>query len=146
MSHGRWIRSFAWRMIAYVVVVFAFAVVWHVILFEDLYRGLGYFQREHPGYVLGFISIATQGALLSAVYPAFVHRRDGTRIATFAFAAFVYLWSSHVMGDAAKFSIDPVGTYVPIETFYLALQFTFYGLLLHALERRREPAGAASAA
>ncbi len=128
--------GFVWRTLAYLITVFAFAVIWHVVLFEDLYRDLGYFQREQPGFLLGLISIATQGALLSAIYPVFVHRRDGLRIATFVFAAFVYLWSSHVMSDAAKFSLDPVSTYIPLETLYLAIQFTLYGALLYALERR----------
>lgn len=56
--------------LAYVVMTFPVAVIWHITLFEDLYRSLGYFEGE-PSFALGFAAIASQALILAAVYPRF---------------------------------------------------------------------------
>ena len=56
--------------LAYVVMNFPVAVIWHIMLFEDLYRSLGYFEGE-PSFALGFAAIASQALILAAVYPRF---------------------------------------------------------------------------
>ena len=54
--------------LAYTLVTFPLAVVWHVLLFEETYRVFGYFQGE-PSFSLGFATILIQGAVLSSLYP-----------------------------------------------------------------------------
>lgn len=45
--------------------------MWHTLLFEEKYNAFGYFQEE-PNFLLGFVTIVIQGAVLSFLYP-FVH-------------------------------------------------------------------------
>ena len=56
--------------LAYTLVTFPLAVVWHVVLFEEMYRTFGYFDGE-PSFVLGFLTILIQGFMLSLLYPYF---------------------------------------------------------------------------
>ncbi len=47
------IRPILIGAVAYTVVTFPLAVVWHIALFESTYRGFGYFG-EKPSFILGF--------------------------------------------------------------------------------------------
>ena len=133
MQPGRLIAGAA----AYIVLTFPLAVIWHIALFEDTYRALGYFAREQPSFALGFLSIATQGVLLSIAYPLLVRRPNSWREnLCFGLLMGVFLWSSHVAGDSAKFEIAPVSTYMAIETVYLALQFGLFGVAIFLIYRR----------
>jgi len=53
--------------VAYTLVTFPLAVVWHIVFFKPLYESFGYFGGE-PNFFLGFISIFVQGAILSIGY------------------------------------------------------------------------------
>ncbi len=139
-------RKFIAGAVAYTVSTFILAVVWHIVLFEDTYRALGYFAREEPSFALGFLSIATQGVILSAAYPLLVRQvtswRENIR---FGLLMGGYLWTSHVVGDAAKFDIAPVSQYAAMETFYLALQFGLFGLWIWLIHRPRQTVRTAAA-
>ena len=64
--------------LAYTVVTFVLAVVWHVVLFEETYRTFGYLEGE-PSFLLGLLSIFIQGLILSFLYP-YVRRSSGSMI------------------------------------------------------------------
>ncbi len=129
-------KKFVAGAVAYIVLTFPLAVVWHIVLFEDTYRALGYFAREEPSFVLGFVAIATQGVILSAAYPLLV-RQPNTWRENLRFGALMggFLWSSHVAGDTAKFEISPVPQFFAMETFYLGLQFGLFGVAIWLIHR-----------
>ena len=56
---------------AYSAGTFTLAVVWHILLFEDLYKSFSYFEGE-PVFVIGFVTILIQGVLLSIIFPIFL--------------------------------------------------------------------------
>lgn len=123
---------------AYVLLTFPVAVVWHVVLLGDVYRDLGYFGKE-PNFLLGFLAIATQAALLSCGFEAYRRGERPLREGlTYSFACGAFLWSSHVVATAAKVELSPLSTFVALETTYLLLQFLLYGLALGWLGRRGE--------
>ena len=128
--------------VAYTVLTFSLAVIWHIALFEETYRALGYFAREQPSFALGFLSIATQGVILSAAYPLLV--RDPNRWRdNMCFGGLMggFLWTSHVVADTAKFEIAPIPQFFAMETFYLVLQFGLFGVAIWLIHRpRRMPA------
>ncbi len=139
-------RKFVAGAVAYIVLTFPLAVVWHIVLFGDTYRALGYFAREQPSFVLGFVSIATQGVILSAAYPLLVRQPHSWR-ENLRFGALMggFLWSSHVVGDAAKFDIAPITQFAAMETFYLGLQFGLFGVAIWLIHRGVAPRLTASA-
>ena len=53
--------------LAYTLVTFPLAIMWHIVLFEESYQVFGYIEDE-PNFVLGFLSIFLQGTILSALY------------------------------------------------------------------------------
>ena len=138
-------RKFVAGAAAYTGSTFALAIIWHIVLFEETYRALGYFGRDEPSFALGFMSIAVQGIILSAAYPLLVREVESWRENLRFFALMGgFLWTSHVAGDAAKFDISPVSQYAAMETFYLALQFGLFGLWIWLIHRPRSVRHAAA--
>lgn len=120
---------------AYVLVTFPLAYVWHLVAFRTLYERLGYFSRDEPIVALGFLAIVAQGLFLAGLYP-FFRRGGGIREAvTFGLLMGFFLWTSQVLAAAAKHPIEPLGTWLTIETVYFAIQFASFGLALGFLDR-----------
>jgi hypothetical protein len=130
-------RNLPLAALAYAVVTFPLAYVWHLVALPDLYFRLGAFGRQEPIIALGLITILVQGALFAVFYPRF---RDGERWVRdglrFGFFAGVFLWSTQVVAAAAKHPIEPISTWIAIETLYVAVQFTLVGLVFGWIHRR----------
>ncbi len=116
--------------ISYTAVTFPLAVIWHIVFFKPLYESFDYFGGE-PSFVLGFISIFVQGAILSIGY-AFTNF-SGTAIVRglkYALLMGSFFWTSHVIAFAAKNPMSQSVLFFALETLYLSFQFGFYGLLI----------------
>ncbi len=124
-------RRFLSATIGYVAVTFILAVLWHLVLFKGTYDQLGYIARKEPGFLLGFLSMIFQGAVLAWLFPI-ISKGETTlgKGVRFALVMGIFFWSSHVLGAAAKQNISPLPTFLAIESVYLALQFTLAGLIL----------------
>ena len=115
---------------AYTFVTFPIAILWHLVLFEELYQSFNYIEGK-PGFLLGFISIFTQGFILSALYP-YVKFTGSPFIRGTKYAALLglFFWTSHVLAFLAKQAVDDALLFAAMESFYLLLQFGFYGVLI----------------
>jgi hypothetical protein len=132
------VKKIALGALAYTVSTFALAVVWHLVLFEDQYRAFGYIEGE-PNILIGFVTILLQGAILSLLFPLL--KLKGSHVIRglkFAFLIGVFFWTSHVLAFVAKQSMQDVILFVGMETFYLALQFGMFGLLVGLIYRGNE--------
>ncbi|HAK60787.1 MAG TPA: hypothetical protein DCO77_10460 [Nitrospiraceae bacterium] len=116
--------------LAYVVVTFPLAIVWHVVIFKSLYLSLGYFGGE-PSFALGFLAIFSQGVLLSVGYP-FLTLSGAPVVRGLKYALFmgVFFWTSHVIAYAAKNPLSNAAQFYVLETLYLCFQFGIYGVLI----------------
>lgn len=116
--------------LAYTFVTFPLAVIWHILLFEEKYKGFGYFQGE-PSFLLGFVTILIQGAFLSFLYPFVKFSGNGLiRGLKYSLLIGVFFWTSHVLAFVAKQTIQNPAGFVAMESFYLFLQFGIYGVLI----------------
>jgi len=126
--------------LAYTLVTFPLAIIWHVALFKDKYHSFGYFEGE-PSFVLGLLTIIIQGYVLSLLYPYVKFKGQGIiRGLKYSLLIGVFFWSSHVLAFVAKQVVDSSLSFVAMESFYLLIQFGVYGLLIgkiygKALER-----------
>ncbi|MEZ5941927.1 MAG: hypothetical protein R3C18_11075 [Planctomycetaceae bacterium] len=122
--------------VAYLVVTFPLAYVWHLVLFKETYDSLGYFSREEPIVLFGFFAILLQGILLSILYPYVCPNMSVSRGAM-RFAALLggYHWTMHVLAEAAKHQISPLPTWFALESGYLMIQFALGGLLMALVYR-----------
>ncbi len=136
------VKPFLLGAVSYLLVVFPVAYIWHLVVFKSIYDELGYFSREEPIIALGFLAITVQGLLLSYLYPFFQRGgsavKDGLR---FGFLTGIFLWSTQVVAAAAKHEIEPLPTWIAIETTYVIVQFSLVGLamgLVHGKALRNE--------
>ena len=120
-------QQFLKRLVVYPLIVFPLAVVWHVVLFEQLYIDVGYFSRE-PSFLLGFLTILIQGVVLAYLYPLVF--RGGSPMSEglrFGMVTGVFLWTSHVLAYAAKHALESVPVFIGMETAYIFLQSLLVG-------------------
>jgi hypothetical protein len=116
--------------LAYTLVTFPLAVVWHVVLFEEEYRAFGYFEGE-PNFILGLATIIIQGYVLSFLYPYVKFTGMGiARGLKYSLLIGVFFWSSHVLAFVAKQVVDSSLSFVVMESFYLLIQFGIYGVCI----------------
>lgn len=128
-------KNIALGTVAYTIGTFTLAVVWHVLLFEDRYRSFGYIEGE-PSFATGFATILLQGAILSLLYPMVNLAGSGiVRGIKFGYLIGAFFWTSHVLAFIAKQPVQNVGLFVAMETFYLALQFGLFGVLIGLVYR-----------
>lgn len=123
--------------IAYTVVTFPIAVLWHVVLFGEQYNAFGYFDGE-PSFVIGFLTIVIQGVVLSALYPKV--QLAGSAIVRgikYAMILGVFFWTAHVLAFIAKQQIAGIARFAAMETIYLLVQFGVYGVLIGLIYKQR---------
>ena len=122
--------------ILYTVLTLGLAVGWHLQVFAPRYAALGFPGPGEADIALGFLAIATQAVVLGVLFQLVAGRVAlGRTIVLFCATAFAFLWSSHVIGDAAKCRFQPKLDFIAIETFYLVLQFAIYGGALALVHR-----------
>ncbi len=117
--------------LAYLLVTFPLAFLWHLVVFKDAYDALGIFNREEPIFALGFLVFLVQGLLLSYAYPLFYRGGPPAKAGLkFGLLMGLFLWSSQVVAAAAKHEVSSLGLWLGIETVYFALQFALVGLAI----------------
>ncbi len=116
--------------LAYIVVTFPFAVVWHMVVFKEKYMRWQYFGEDVKP-ALGLASMLLQGVVLSYSYSALPvdHSSLQTGI-SYALLMGLFLWSVHVLAAMGKSSKVRHLEFFVMETVYLTIQFAIYGALI----------------
>lgn len=126
---------------AYALVTFPLAVVWHVALFEDIYQRFGYFNGE-PNFFLGLVTIVAQGAILSFLYPHVSFAGQGiVKGVKYGLVGGILVWTTHVLAFVAKQNVADAWSFVAMESVYLLLQFSIFGLLIGLIFRGADSSG-----
>ena len=116
--------------LAYLVVTFPLAVLWHMRIFREKYMGWQYFGEDVKP-ALGFASMLVQGVVLSYVYSVLnvVHYSLLAGI-YYSLVMGLFLWSAHVLAAMGKSSKVRHFEFFAMETVYLAIQFIIYGIAI----------------
>ncbi len=123
--------------IAYSLVTFPLAIIWHILLFEATYRSFGYFEGE-PDFLLGLATIVIQGFILSFLFP-FV-KFSGKAIhrgLKYSLLMGSFFWTSQVLAFVAKQVVANSTLFILMESVYLLLQFGLYGLLMGIIHKNK---------
>ena len=117
-------------ILAYVIITFPLAVIWHVGFFESVYNRFG-FLSENPSFLLGFFAVLVQGIVLSVGY-VFTYFSGSPTVRGLKYATMMgfFFWTSHVIAYAAKHSESNTILFYSLETAYLIIQFGIYGLII----------------
>ena len=116
--------------IAYIIVTFPLAVLWHMKIFRTKYMAWEYFGEDVKP-ILGLASMVVQGLVLS--YGYFVLSVNHSVLLTgicYALVMGVFLWSVHVLATMGKSSKVRHFEFFAMETVYLAIQFIIYGIAI----------------
>lgn len=130
------VKPIIYGTLAYTLITFPIAVIWHVVFFKENYKLFGYFEGE-PNFILGLITIIIQGIVLSFLYPYVAFSGKGIiRGLKFSLVIGIFFWSSHVLALIAKQTIESPLTFIAMESFYLLLQFGFFGVFISLIYKK----------
>src|SRR3989338_7170437 len=112
--------------IAYIVVTFPLAVLWHMKIFRTKYMAWKYFGEDVKP-ILGLSSMVVQGIVLSYAY-SFLTIKHASMLAGISCGLVMGLfpWSGHVFAPMGKSSAIRHFEFFWMETVYLAVQFAVY--------------------
>ena len=116
--------------IAYIVVTFPLAVLWHMKIFRTKYMEWQYFGEDVKP-ILGLSAMLVQGVVLSYGYSVLNINHSAIRSGIgYALIMGVFLWSAHVLATMGKSSKVRHFEFFAMETVYLAIQFIIYGVAI----------------
>jgi hypothetical protein len=119
-------KRFALAFVAYLLITFVLATLWHLVLFKNLYAAAS--MRREPLFHLGVLSMLIQASLMAYLYPRFQRggapAREGLR---FGVLMGLFLGSYGVLADAGKFDLGPVGPWIAAEGAFFLIQFAIVG-------------------
>ena len=116
--------------LAYLIVTFPLAVLWHMKIFREKYLRWQYFGEDVKP-IIGLASMVVQGVVLSYGYS--VLNVNHTALLSgigYALVMGIFLWSVHVLATMGKSSKVRHLEFFAMETVYLAIQFTIYGIAI----------------
>ncbi len=124
--------------LAYTVITFIIAIIWHIVLFEDKYLAFGYFKGE-PNMVIGFLTILIQGMVLTYLYNFFSFTGSNlVKSMRYVLIVGLFFWTSHVLALVAKQNIENAIQFILMESFYLTIQFGVFGICLSIINKKKE--------
>jgi hypothetical protein len=125
------IRKFIVAALAYVGVSFILGFVWHLILFKDIYFGLGIYTREEPIFAFGVGAMVLQGLILAYLFP-FSNRGTRPIMSGVGFGLIMgtFMWSVTVLAFAAKTNVASLSTFFTLGTAFHLIQFAVAGALI----------------
>lgn len=118
-------KRFGLAVLAYLAPTFALGFVWHLVLFEDVYRALQIY-RDDVIIPLGFLSMLIQAAAFAWIYEKSFDRGTGDFVSrSLAYGALGALlsWSFTTLAVAAKNVMSSVPHYLLIETGFTIAQW-----------------------
>ncbi len=120
----------------YIVLTFALAFVWNMVLFRDTYVALGaQSMRDEPIMPLGLAAILIEAVVLALLFSKVFNGslKQGLFLAL-AVGAFSITYGALVV--PAKFLIDPVPSYVALEAGFGLLHYGAAGVGLAYVFRK----------
>jgi hypothetical protein len=122
-------------IVAYIVTTFAVQGTSHFVLNADHYAVIP-FMRPEPIIPMGVASMIVQGTVFALLFPVF-HRGRPTvgRALLLSWALGAFLASYIVLGEAGKYAVPSIASWIGVEAGVAAAQFTVFGILLGLLHR-----------
>ena len=116
--------------LAYIIVTFPLAVLWHMKIFREKYMSWQYFGDDVKP-ILGLSSMLVQGVVLSYGYSVLnVDHSVLLNGICYSLIMGLFLWSVHVLAAMGKSSKVRHFQFLAMETIYLTIQFVIYGVVI----------------
>lgn len=133
----------ALTVLAYVVTTFAVQGGSHFLVNADHYAGIS-IMRAQPVIAMGLGSMVIQGLIFALLFPMFNQGTSSVRRGIlFSWALGGFLASYIVLGEAGKYAIPSIPSWIAVEASAGFVQYTAFGALLGLLHRRALTSAAA---
>ena len=126
----------ALTVLAYIVVSFGVQGTSHFAINSEHYAAIP-IMRAEPVIAMGIASMVIQGLLFAWLFPIFNRRGSPLRNGiVFSWALGAFLASYIVLGEAGKYAIPSIPSWIGVEASAAFAQYTFFGAVLGWLHRR----------
>jgi len=123
-------------VLAYMIVTFGVQGASHFAINAEHYAAIS-IMRSEPIIPMGLASMIIQGLLFAYLFPIFNRGPNPIRNGVlFSWALGGFLASYIVLGEAGKYVVPSLGSWIIVELSVAAVQYTLFGLLLGLLHRR----------
>lgn len=124
---------------AYVITTFAVQGASHFAINAEHYAAID-IMRPEPIVAMGILSMVVQGVIFALLFPAFAGVTSTVRRGIlFSWAIGAFLASYIVLGEAGKYAVPSIPSWIGVEAAAAAVQFTLFGILLGLIHRRAGP-------
>lgn len=125
---------------SYVILTFAIAMIWNMVLFRDTYVALAATSlRAEPIIPLGLLSVLTEAVAMSLLFHFYCRRSMSLKTAiTFALLVGVFSMTYASFTVPAKFVIDPIWQYVSLELIFGLLHYSLVGIVFFFIFNNRD--------
>ena len=124
-------------VLGYIVATFATQATSHFVLFAQHYAAVPYIKSQ-PIFALGFLAMIIQGSVMSFAFAD--SRFSGKSLVhavMFAWLFGAFLVSYIALGEAAKYAVPGVPSWIAVELLAGFVQFTLAGIFLGFAHRGR---------
>ena len=131
-------KKFISVTLVYTLISMAVGMVWHFVLFKELYASLGIYNRAEPIIPLGMTSMLIQGIIMAYLFAYFY--REGNAMAQglkFALIMGLFLFSVSTLANAAKIEVSSMSTWLMIQFCFHAIQFTLVGIGIGLIYKKK---------
>lgn len=134
--HPRSFLTVFLTVVAYMVATFGVQGASHFAINASHYAGIS-IMRADPIIPMGLASMVIQGLIAAWLFPTFNRGQRPIRNGiVFSCALGAFLASYIVLGEAGKYSIPSIGSWIAIEGSAALVQFVVFGILLGLIHRR----------
>lgn len=128
--------TFGLTVIAYVIATFGVQGTSHFAVNADHYASIP-IMRAEPVVAMGLTSMLIQGSLFAVLFPVY-QRRAGSIWSGVKFSWMLggFLASYIVLGEAGKYAIPSILSWVAVEGVVAFVQYTLFGVMLGLIHRR----------
>ncbi|MEW5914830.1 MAG: hypothetical protein AB1762_00425 [Gemmatimonadota bacterium] len=125
-----------YTVLAYIACTFGVQGVSHFVVNADHYAAIA-IMRTEPIVPMGIASMVIQGTIFGFLFPAFNRgRRAIGNGLVFSWSIGAFLASYIALGEAGKYGVPSIASWVVVEVAAAAAQFTLFGIALGLLHRQ----------
>ena len=123
-------------VLAYVVATFGVQGASHFAINAEHYASIS-IMRSEPIVPMGITAMIVQGLIFAWLFPVFNRGPHPIRNGiAFSCLLGAFLASYIVLGEAGKYSISSISSWIAVESLAAATQFILFGIMLGWLHRR----------
>jgi hypothetical protein len=113
-------------------------MVWHFVLFSDLYDSLGIYNRRDPIIPLGFGSRLLQALIIAYLFPYYADGKETIgRAISFSLIMGLFLFTVSTLANGARIEVTSMSTWLGIQLLFHLIQFVTTGTLIGLIYRTR---------